>query len=162
MKNQAINFGKPGDEFFSLLDGDEILKEIAQQRDSNKITTTHLKSIFDLGVEFYNQFQFKEAEIVFVAYSSLNPYDHRGPGCLAAIYLEKGQFQKALDMLNLLKNYPTNDLNETMLNISLCHYKLNDHMQAAVHWLIVKPENLGEFYTKRYEFLKQQLSPHLS
>ncbi|MDN3612039.1 tetratricopeptide repeat protein [Vibrio ostreicida] len=162
MKNQAIKFGKAGEEFFTLLDGKLVEQELANLRKSKKVTITQLKSIFDLGVEFYNQFQFKEAEIVFSAYTSLNPYDHRGPGCLAAIYLEKGQFKQALDVLSVLKTYPTNELDETIINISLCHYKLNEHIQAAATLLIVKVENLNDFYTQRYEYLQQQLAPYLS
>ncbi|WP_407077025.1 tetratricopeptide repeat protein [Vibrio ostreicida] len=145
-----------------MLDGKLVEQELANLRKSKKVTITQLKSIFDLGVEFYNQFQFKEAEIVFSAYTSLNPYDHRGPGCLAAIYLEKGQFKQALDVLSVLKTYPTNELDETIINISLCHYKLNEHIQAAATLLIVKVENLNDFYTQRYEYLQQQLAPYLS
>ncbi|TVU76868.1 regulator [Vibrio tasmaniensis] len=162
MKNKKIEFGKSGDEFFSLLDGKMVEHELAKLRKSKKITTTQLKSVFELGVEFYNKFQFKEAEIIFSAYCALNPYDHRGPGCLAAIYLEKGQFKKALDVLSVLKTYPTNDLDETILNISLCHYKLKEYIQSAATLIIVKSDNLNEFYSQRFEYLQKQLKPYLS
>lgn len=146
---------------FSLLDCRSIERKLEKLRQSKKVTVEQLKEIYDLGVEFYNQFQFKEAEVIFSAYSSLNPYDHRGPGGLAAIYLEKGQFRKALEVLNVLKAYPTNDLDETVLNIALCHYKLNEHIQAAAMLLIVRVSNLNEFYSKRYKYLLQQLQPYI-
>ena len=161
-KKTKIEFGKSGDEFYSLLDGKMIEQEIASLRKSEKITTNQLKTIFELGVGFYNNFQFKEAEIIFAAYSSLNPYDHRGVGCLAAIYLEKGLFSKALDALNVLKTFPTNDLDETFLNISLCHYKLEEHIQAAATLIIVQESNLTEFNKTRFDYLQQQLKPYLS
>ncbi|EJL6463833.1 tetratricopeptide repeat protein, partial [Vibrio cholerae] len=109
MKETTFDFVNNEEENLSLLDSKGIEQKLAQLRQSKKVTVTQLKEIYDLGVNFYNQLQFKEAEIVFSAYTSLNPYDHRGPGCLAAIYLEKGQFKKALDILNVLKTYPTND-----------------------------------------------------
>lgn len=65
---------------FSLLDCRSIERKLEKLRQSKKVTVEQLKEIYDLGVEFYNQFQFKEAEVIFSAYSSLNPYDHRGPG----------------------------------------------------------------------------------
>lgn len=161
MKKNTIRPGETCDDFFELLSGTVIEKDIAVMRKSQKITITQLKSIYELGVKFYTEFQFKEAEIVFSAYVGLNPYDHRGPGCLAAIFLEKGQFKKALEVLNILKTFPTNDLDETILNISLCHYKLNEYTEASVTWLIVKEDNLNDFYLQRYHYLKSQLSPYL-
>ncbi|AYV25047.1 CDC27 family protein [Vibrio mediterranei] len=162
MKDQEIKFGKIGDEFFSLLDGKIVETELAKLRKSKNITINQLKSIFDVGVFFYNNLQFKEAEIIFCSYVGLNPYDHRGVGCLAAIYLEQGKFKKALNVLNILKTYPTNDIDETILNIALCHYKLNEHLEAAATLLIVKADTLNDFYTQRFEYLQKQLTPYLS
>lgn len=112
MKKKAIKPGEACEDFFELLKGTVIEQDIAMMRKSKKITITQIKSIYELGVSFYNNFQFKEAEIIFSAYIGLNPYDHRGPGSLAAILLEKGQFKKALEILNILKTFPTNDLDE--------------------------------------------------
>lgn len=162
MKSKSFNIGETGEEFYALLEGKLVEQEIAAIRQSNKVSISQLKAIFQMGVEFYNQFQFKEAEIIFSAYSALNPYDHRGAGCLASIYLEKKQFQKALDMLNILKTYPSNDLDETVLNIALCHYKLGQKLEASSMLLIVKLENLSEFFSQRYCYLKQQLNPYFS
>ena len=162
MKSKLIDLGETGEEFYALLENKMVEQEIAAIRRSSKVSISQLKAIFQMGVEFYNQFQFKEAEIIFSAYSALNPYDHRGAGCLAAIYLEKKQFQKALDMLNILKTYPSNDLDETVLNIALCHYKLGQKLKASSMLLIVKLENLSEFFSQRYCYLKQQLNPYFS
>lgn len=162
MKSKLIDLGETGEEFYALLENKMVELEIAAIRRSSKVSISQLKAIFQMGVEFYNQFQFKEAEIIFSAYSALNPYDHRGAGCLAAIYLEKKQFQKALDMLNILKTYPSNDLDETVLNIALCHYKLGQKLEASSMLLIVKLENLSEFFSQRYCYLKQQLNPYFS
>jgi len=162
MKSKSIHLGETGEEFYALLEDKMVEQEIAAIRRASKVSISQLKGIFQMGVEFYNQFQFKEAEIIFSAYSALNPYDHRGAGCLASIYLEKKQFQKALDMLNILKTYPSNDLDETVLNIALCHYKLGQKLEASSMLLIVKPENLSEFFSQRYCYLKQQLNPYFS
>ena len=162
MKSKLIDLGETGEEFYALLEDKMVEQEIAAIRRSSKVSISQLKAIFQMGVEFYNQFQFKEAEIIFSAYSALNPYDHRGAGCLVSIYLEKKQFQKALDMLNILKTYPSNDLDETVLNIALCHYKLGQKLEASSMLLIVKPENLSEFFSQRYCYLKQQLNPYFS
>lgn len=162
MKSKLIDLGETGEEFYALLENKMVEQEIAAIRRSSKVSISQLKAIFQMGVEFYNQFQFKEAEIIFSAYSALNPYDHRGAGCLASLYLEKKQFQKALDMLNILKTYPSNDLDETVLNIALCHYKLGQKLEASSMLLIVKPENLSEFFSQRYCYLKQQLNPYFS
>ncbi|MGL1180800.1 regulator, partial [Vibrio parahaemolyticus] len=78
------------------------------------------------------------------------------------IYLEKKQFQKALDMLNILKTFPSNDLDETVLNIALCHYKLDQKLEAASMLMIVRLDSLDEYYGQRYSYLKQQLSPYFS
>jgi len=162
MKKRVIRLGETCDDFFELLSGTVIEQDIAAMRKSEKITVTQIKSIYELGVKFYNNFQFKEAEIIFSAYIGLNPYDHRGPGCLAAILLGRREFKKALEVLNILKTYPTNDLDETILNISLCHYKLKEYTEACVTLIIVKADNLNEFYLKRYNYLKLQLHPYLS
>ncbi|EMC3731988.1 regulator [Vibrio cholerae] len=161
MKEAKIDFNTSDEESLSLLDSKSIEQKLSQLRQSKKVTIDDLKSIFALGIKFYNEFQFKEAEIIFSSYTSLNPYDHRGPGSLAAIYLENGQFNKALDVLNVLKTYPTNDLDETVLNIALCHYKLKEYLQSAAMLLIVKSENLSDFNSKRYAYLSQQLRPYL-
>ncbi|MDR5014423.1 hypothetical protein RF663_09315 [Aeromonas veronii] len=160
MKSKSIHFGEAGEEFYALLEKNMVEQEIAAIRRSSKVSVPQLKAIFELGVDFYNQFQFKEAEIVFSAYSALNPYDHRGAGCLAAIYLEKKQFQNALDMLNILKMFPTNDLDETILNIALCHYKLDQMLESAAMLLIVRPDNLSAYYRQRFDYLKRQLNPY--
>ncbi|EIO5095971.1 TPA: regulator [Vibrio parahaemolyticus] len=162
MKSKSSNLDELDEAFYALLERGKVEKEIATMRRSNRVTIPQLKAIFDMGVDFYNQFQFKEAEIVFSAYSALNPYDHRGTGCLAAIYLENKQFQKALDMLNILKTFPTNELDETILNIALCHYKLEQKLEAASMLLIVRPDGLNEYYGQRYRYLEQQLSPYFS
>lgn len=117
--------------------------------------------MYNLGVENYNSCQFKEAESIITSYTFLNPYDHRGPGILASIYLEQKRFDRALVILNILKTYPTNNLDETMLNISLCHYKLSEFKQATATFLIVDDKVLSEFNSKRYKYLERQLSPHL-
>ncbi|AMF96283.1 tetratricopeptide repeat protein [Vibrio harveyi] len=162
MKSKSSNLDELDEAFYALLERGKVEKEIATMRRSNRVTIPQLKAVFDMGVDFYNQFQFKEAEIVFSAYSALNPYDHRGTGCLAAIYLENKQFQKALDMLNILKTFPTNELDETILNIALCHYKLEQKLEAASMLLIVRPDGLNEYYGQRYRYLEQQLSPYFS
>ncbi|WP_187992249.1 tetratricopeptide repeat protein [Vibrio harveyi] len=162
MKSKSSNLDELDEAFYALLERGKVEREIATMRRSNRVTIPQLKAIFDMGVDFYNQFQFKEAEIVFSAYSALNPYDHRGTGCLAAIYLENKQFQKALDMLNILKTFPTNELDETILNIALCHYKLEQKLEAASMLLIVRPDGLNEYYGQRYRYLEQQLSPYFS
>ncbi|MDG2609917.1 regulator [Vibrio parahaemolyticus] len=162
MKSKSSNLDELDEAFYALLERGKVEKEIATMRRSNRVTIPQLKAIFDMGVDFYNQFQFKEAVIVFSAYSALNPYDHRGTGCLAAIYLENKQFQKALDMLNILKTFPTNELDETILNIALCHYKLEQKLEAASMLLIVRPDGLNEYYGQRYRYLEQQLSPYFA
>ncbi|EGQ8442523.1 regulator [Vibrio cholerae] len=144
----------------SLLDTQSIEDCLSTLRKKNRVGLDQLKSIFDLGVEFYNKFQFKEAEMVFSAYASLNPYDHRGVGSLASIYLEQHKFSKALEALNILKTYPTCDFDETMLNISLCYYKLEQFTNAVATHLIVRPESLSAFNVNRYNFLKKQLNPY--
>lgn len=161
MKLKSIHFGDAGEEFYALLEKNMVEQEIAAIRRSSKVSVPQLKAIFEMGVDFYNQFQFKEAEIVFSAYCALNPYDHRGAGCLAAIYLEKREFQNALDMLNILKTFPTNDLDETVLNIALCHYKLEQKLESAAMLLIVRPDNLSDYYIQRYKYLTKQLNPYL-
>lgn len=160
MKLKSMHFGDAGEAFYALLEKNMVEQEIAAIRRSSKVSVPQLKAIFEMGVDFYNQFQFKEAEIVFTAYSALNPYDHRGAGCLAAIYLEKREFQNALDMLNILKTFPTNDLDETVLNIALCHYKLEQKLESAAMLLIVRPDNLSDYYRQRFDYLKRQLNPY--
>ncbi|MBW5812565.1 regulator [Yersinia kristensenii] len=147
--------------FLSQLNGDHIREELDALSKSKKITITQLKSIYSLGVRFYSSMQLKEAEAIFISYSALCPYDHRGPGCLAAIYLEKNDFKKSLDILNVMKTYPTCDLDEVFINISLCHYKLKEYTKSSIVLMIVKNNNLSDFYYQRYQFLKQQLSPYI-
>ncbi len=161
MKKNIIKPGQACDDFFDLLKGTAIEQDIAKLRKSKKITIIQIKAIYELGVNFYNNFQFKEAEIIFSAYIGLNPYDHRGPGSLAAILLEKGKFQRALAILNILKTFPTCDFNETIINISLCHYKLKQFTEASVTLIIVKEGCLNDYYIERYNYLKSQLHPYL-
>lgn len=161
MKESIFDLVTTEDDDLSMLNFHSIEHKLSKLRQSKNVSVAQLKEIYDLGVTFYNCFQFKEAEIIFSAYVSLNPYDHRGPGCLAAIYLEKGQFRKALDILEVLKSYPTNDLDETVINMALCHYKLNEHLHAASMLLIVRVSNLNDFYQKRYNYLLQQLQPYM-
>ncbi|WP_172909417.1 regulator [Photorhabdus heterorhabditis] len=165
--NHQLNVKKDNDAsddfevFLDSLDGKRIERELAILAKSNKITINQLKSIYNLGAKFYANMQLKEAEAVFLSYSVLSPYDHRGPGSLASIYLEKEEFRKALDLLNVLKTYPTCDLDEVLINIALCHYKLKEYANSSAVFYIVKPENLSDFYCKRYQFLQRQLKPYI-
>ncbi|MDE1346291.1 tetratricopeptide repeat protein [Vibrio aestuarianus] len=162
MKSPNVESSLENDNFFDLLNINSVEKEISRIKNSENITINQLKSMFNTGVELYNKFQFKEAELIFSSYSVLNPYDHRGPGCLAAIFLEQGKFSRALEYLNIVKTYPSNDFDETAVNISLCHYKLKEYIQASAILLVVKKDVLNEFYKNRYEYLQQQLKPYLS
>ncbi|EKT64604.1 transcriptional regulator [Providencia burhodogranariea] len=147
------------DLFLDALSGTKLKKEMRKLGKSKKITLTELQSIYNLAVKLYSAMQLKEAEMVFLAYSVLSPYDHRGPGGLASIYLEKKDYKKALDILNTVKTYPTCHMDEVFLDISLCHYKLNEYVDASLVFIIVKQENLNQFYSSRYQFLEQQLKP---
>lgn len=158
-KNKKTN-NEDNIDFFDLIDGTFAAEEMAKIRKSEKIGVESLEKIYEIGVDFYKNYQLKEAEAIFSSYLLLNPYDHRGAGSLAAIYLEQNKFDKALDVLNVLKTYPTNDFDETLLNMCLCHYKLNQFSQAVAAFILVKENNLGEFYLKRHSFLKKQLNPH--
>ncbi|EGQ7900615.1 regulator [Vibrio parahaemolyticus] len=149
------------EDFFELLEGRLYSERLKEIRKKENISVETLMAIYALGEEFYNRFLMKEAEVIFSAYMALCPYDHRGPGSLASIYLEQGKFNKALEMLNIAKVYPTADFDETILNIALCHYKLKEHNNAAVMLILVKRENLNEYYAKRYDYLKRQLNPYL-
>ncbi|WP_188014110.1 regulator [Photobacterium damselae] len=149
------------EDFFALLEGKIIEEHIKKIKKEKKITIEILKELLDLGASFYQKYQLKEAEIIYLAYTILCPIDHRGPASLASIYLEQAQFQKALDMLNIVKTYPTADFDETLVNMSLCHYKLKQYIEAASVFIIIKNEKLNEFNQKRYNFLSQQLNPYL-
>ncbi|MCX8986020.1 tetratricopeptide repeat protein [Citrobacter portucalensis] len=161
MEQIGISIKSINNDIFDLLDGKNLEKDLANLRKSKKISLPQLKKLYEMGVAFYNAFQLKEAEAIFTSYTFLNPYDHRGPGCLASIYLEQGLFRRALDVLNVLKTYPHNDLDETMLNIALCHYKLKEFRQASSLLLIVNVDKLSEFNVRRYRYLCQQLSPYI-
>jgi|GEM_PF-7105138 len=127
------------------------------------LTPEDIDRVYARGEEFYNLFRFKEAETLFTLYSVMAPTDHRGMGGLAAIYLEKKEYLRALDMLNVLRGLPTSNLDETFLNSALCYYKLDRHQEASAALVMVDEAKLpgGEFYAKRYGYLKQQLNKHL-
>lgn len=148
------------DLFLDALSGAKLKKEMRKLGKSKKITLTELQYIYNFAVKLYSTMQLKEAEMVFLAYSVLSPYDHRGPGGLASIYLEKKEYKKALDILNTVKTFPSCHMDEVFLDIALCHYKLSEYMDACIVFVIVKPENLNQFYSDRYCFLQQQLNPY--
>lgn len=139
-----------------------IEEHINKIKKEKKITIEILKELLDLADSLYQKYQLKEAEIIYLAYTGLCPFDHRGPASLASIYLEQAQFQKALDMLNIVKTYPTADFDETLVNMALCHYKLKQYLEATAVFIIIKAEKLNEFNYKRYEFLRKQLNPYLN
>lgn len=148
------------DHFLDALSGAKLKKEMKKLGKSKKITLTELQCIYNFAVKLYSTMQLKEAEMVFLAYSVLSPYDHRGPGGLASIYLEKKEYKKALDILNTVKTFPSCHMDEVFLDIALCHYKLSEYMDACMMFIIVKSENLNEFYSARHQYLQQQLNPH--
>ncbi|GHW44612.1 putative two-component response regulator [Vibrio cholerae] len=148
--------------FFELLEGKVIDDHINKIKKEKKITIEILKDLLDLADSLYQKYQLKEAEIIYLSYTGLCPFDHRGPASLASIYLEQAQFHKALDMLNIVKTYPTADFDETLVNMALCHYRLKQYLEAAAVFIIIKAEKLNEFNHKRYEFLRKQLNPYLS
>ncbi|MCX9488732.1 regulator [Vibrio cholerae] len=161
MNEFEVETHKLSEDFFELLEGKVIEEHINKIKKEKKITIEILKELLDLADSLYQKYQLKEAEIIYLAYTGLCPFDHRGPASLASIYLEQAQFQKALDMLNIVKTYPTADFDETLVNISLCHYKLKQYLEAAAVFIIIKAEKLNEFNQKRYEFLRKQLNPYL-
>ncbi|WP_394201543.1 CDC27 family protein [Shewanella waksmanii] len=156
-----LKFGTTSENFFDLLVGTEVESEIANIRAKNNIDESRILYIYDLACEFYQNYQLKEAEILFAGYAGLNPYDHRAVGGLAAILLLKGKHEKALEVLNVLKTYPTNDFDETILNISLCHYKMKEYQQASAALMIVKSSRLNSFNKERFDYLSRQLNPYL-
>ncbi|RBM44784.1 tetratricopeptide repeat protein [Vibrio tarriae] len=162
MNDFEVETHKLSDDFFELLEGKVIEEHINKIKKEKKITIEILKELLDLADSLYQKYQLKEAEIIYLAYTGLCPFDHRGPASLASIYLEQAQFQKALDMLNIVKTYPTADFDETLVNMALCHYKLKQYLDAAAVYIIIKAEKLNEFNQKRYEFLRKQLNPYLS
>ncbi|WP_462056334.1 regulator, partial [Vibrio cholerae] len=159
MNEFEVETHKLSDDFFELLEGKVIEEHINKIKKEKKITIEILKELLDLADSLYQKYQLKEAEIIYLAYTGLCPFDHRGPASLASIYLEQAQFQKALDMLNIVKTYPTADFDETLVNMALCHYKLKQYLEAAAVFIIIKAEKLNEFNQKRYEFLRKQLNP---
>lgn len=161
MSEFDVDIKNISDDFFDLLDGKVIEAHINKIKKEKKITIEILQELLELGDSFYNKYQLKEAEIVYLSYTGLCPFDHRGPASLAAIYLEQAKFQKALDMLNIVKTYPTADFDETLVNMALCHYKLKQYIEAAAVFIIIKEEKLSEFYLERYSFLRKQLNPYL-
>ncbi|BCK07053.1 TPA: regulator [Vibrio cholerae] len=162
MNEFEVETHKLSDDLFELLEGKVIEEHINKIKKEKKITIEILKELLDLADSLYQKYQLKEAEIIYLAYTGLCPFDHRGPASLASIYLEQAQFQKALDMLNIVKTYPTADFDETLVNMALCHYKLKQYLEAAAVFIIIKAEKLNEFNQKRYEFLRKQLNPYLS
>ncbi|ENM5732251.1 regulator [Vibrio mimicus] len=162
MNDFEVETHKLSDDFFELLEGKVIEEHINKIKKEKKITIEILKELLDLADSLYQKYQLKEAEIIYLAYTGLCPFDHRGPASLASIYLEQAQFQKALDTLNIVKTYPTADFDETLVNMALCHYKLKQYLEAAAVYIIIKAEKLNEFNQKRYEFLRKQLNPYLS
>ncbi|HEJ2451914.1 TPA: regulator [Vibrio cholerae] len=162
MNEFEVETHKLSNDFFELLEGKVIEEHINKIKKEKKITIEILKELLDLADSLYQKYQLKEAEIIYLAYTGLCPFDHRGPASLASIYLEQAQFQKALDMLNIVKTYPTADFDETLVNMALCHYKLKQYLEAAAVFIIIKAEKLNEFNQKRYEFLRKQLNPYLS
>ncbi|EGR0380556.1 regulator, partial [Vibrio cholerae] len=154
MNEFEVETHKLSDDFFELLEGKVIEEHINKIKKEKKITIEILKELLDLADSLYQKYQLKEAEIIYLAYTGLCPFDHRGPASLASIYLEQAQFQKALDMLNIVKTYPTADFDETLVNMALCHYKLKQYLEAAAVFIIIKAEKLNEFNQKRYEFLR--------
>lgn len=159
-KNNDLNELQYFDDFLDSLNGNNIKKEMVKLKKLKPMTNSNLKSIYNLGVKLYSSMQLKEAEMVFLSYSVLSPYDHRGLGGLAAIHLEKKEYRKALDILNTVKTYPTCHMDEVFLDIALCHYKLGEYVNASLVFIIVKPEFLTDFYFSRYQFLKKQLKPY--
>ncbi|EMK6923637.1 regulator, partial [Vibrio cholerae] len=159
MNEFEVETHKLSEDFFELLEGKVIEEHINKIKKEKKITIEILKELLDLADSLYQKYQLKEAEIIYLAYTGLCPFDHRGPASLASIYLEQAQFQKALDMLNIVKTYPTADFDETLVNMALCHYKLKQYLEAAAVLIIIKAEKLNEFNQKRYEFLRKQLNP---
>ncbi|HEJ2469072.1 TPA: tol-pal system YbgF family protein [Vibrio cholerae] len=162
MNEFEVETHKLSEDFFELLEGKVIEEHINKIKKEKKITIEILKELLDLADSLYQKYQLKEAEIIYLAYTGLCPFDHRGPASLASIYLEQAQFQKALDMLNIVKTYPTADFDETLVNMSLCHYKLKQYLEAAAVFIIIKAEKLNEFNQKRYEFLRKQLNPYMN
>ncbi|NUW68071.1 regulator [Vibrio coralliilyticus] len=144
-----------------LLEGIQPERDLVKSIQDKDISIKDLERLYKVGSDFYLNYQFKEAEIVFGSYMALNPYDHRGSASLAAIYLELCEFRKALDILSVVKTFPTCHLDETYLNLSLCHYKLKEYLDACAMLRIVKRENLTEYYTKRFDYLERQLSPYI-
>lgn len=161
MNEFEVETHKLSEGFFELLEGKVIEEHINKIKKEKKITIEILKELLDLADSLYQKYQLKEAEIIYLAYTGLCPFDHRGPASLASIYLEQAQFQKALDMLNIVKTYPTADFDETLVNMALCHYKLKQYLEAAAVFIIIKAEKLNEFNQNRYEFLRKQLNPYL-
>ncbi|EGQ9321921.1 TPA: regulator [Vibrio cholerae] len=161
MNEFEVETHKLSEDFFELLEGKVIEEHINKIKKEKKITIEILKELLDLADSLYQKYQLKEAEIIYLAYTGLCPFDHRGPASLASIYLEQAQFQKALDMLNIVKTYPTADFDETLVNMALCHYKLKQYLEAATVFIIIKNQKLNAFYQQRYEFLRKQLNPYL-
>lgn len=146
---------------------DDIVEELLFGRNPKElmrvkgVTETDLRRILEYAEKFFLNYELKEAQIMFAAYAQMMPVDHRGVAGLAAIALEKKDYKSALSFLELLKTFPTNDLDETFLNISLCYYKTKKEREAAGALLIVKEDKLSDFNKKRYEFLRKQLNKYL-
>lgn len=124
------------------------------------VTESDLRKILEYAENFFLNYELKEAQIMFAAYAQMVPVDHRGVAGLAAIALEKKDYKGALSYLEILKTFPTNDLDETFLNMSLCYYKCKKEREAVGALLIVKEDNLSDFNKNRYTFLRKQLNKY--
>ncbi len=124
------------------------------------VTESDLRKILEYAEKFFLNYELKEAKIMFAAYAQMMPVDHRGIAGLAAIALERKDYKEALSYLEILKTFPTNDLDETFLNMSLCYYKCKKEREAVGTLLIVKEEKLSDFNKKRYAFLRKQLNKY--
>lgn len=149
------------DLFLDAIDGTLLKHKLEKLYKSKKLSIPQLKNLYNTGSELYSSMQLKEAEMVFLAYTTLSPYDHRGPGALAAIYLEKKNYQKALELLNIVKTYPTANLNEVFLNMANCYYHLNDLENAKVSLILVEQKCLSEFYQCLYQSLYDEIDNNM-
>ena len=145
-----------------LLDANFLQRKVSTLVRGGSVSIDGLKGMYALGERFYQSYQLKEAEIVFGAYSTLAQDDHRGAGGLAAIALERGEFEKALTYLNMVKVFPTCNLDETLLDMAFCYHKLDDPRRALAVYIMANRQQLSsDFYKDRYEYLKDELDKAL-
>ena len=149
----------PGD----LMLGDtRVWEEKMRNAMNDGLTPDMIEQIYTRAEELYSEFAFKEAELLFSMYGMLAPSDHRGMGGLASIYLERKEYERALELLVVLQRMPTSNIEDTFLNTALCLYKLERHEEASAALLMVDETKLpSEFYAKRYAYLKKQLNKYL-